>query len=104
MSASFYQTAGKRNRFTDSVQISNGDDAGIGVGKTGCFPGLPSLRTVRADLPHTALRLVVLPRRGLTGRCLGLFQGVQTLLGKERIWPAMMIPPSTAAFPFSAFA
>jgi hypothetical protein len=27
----------------------------------------PSLRTVQADLPHTALRSVVLPQRGLTG-------------------------------------
>ena len=26
----------------------------------------PSLRTVRADLPHTALQSVVLPHRGLT--------------------------------------
>jgi hypothetical protein len=30
----------------------------IGVGKAG-FAGLPSLRTVRADFPHTALQLAV---------------------------------------------
>ena len=36
----------------------------IGVGTPG-YPGRPSLRTVQADLPHTALQLVVLPTRGL---------------------------------------
>ena len=32
----------------------------IGVGRANCSP---SLRTVRADLPHTALRLVVHPAK-----------------------------------------
>ena len=31
----------------------------IGVGRTGFDPGPSPLRTVRADLPHTALRLAV---------------------------------------------
>jgi hypothetical protein len=31
----------------------------IGVGRAGCLPGSPSLRTVHAVLPHTALRSVV---------------------------------------------
>ena len=34
-------------------------------------PGPSPLRTVRAGLPHTALRSVVSPRRGLTGRHTG---------------------------------
>ncbi|MEE9183023.1 MAG: hypothetical protein V3U39_00945, partial [Acidimicrobiia bacterium] len=42
----------------ERANYSPGQVAGIGVGKTG-RPGLPSLRTVRAVLPHTALRLVV---------------------------------------------
>jgi len=33
----------------------------IGVGASGCIPGRPPLRTVRAVLPHTALRSVVAP-------------------------------------------
>ena len=37
----------------------------IGVGRTGCLPGPPSLRTGRAVLPHPALQSVVLPPGGL---------------------------------------
>ena len=36
------------------------------VGRAGCVPSPSPLRTVRAVLPHTALRSVVLPQRGLT--------------------------------------
>ena len=35
-------------------------------GRDDRLPGRPSLRTVRAVLPHTALRSAVLPPRGLT--------------------------------------
>jgi len=35
------------------------------------LPGRSPLRTVRADLPHTALRLVVHPKRGLTNQLKG---------------------------------
>jgi len=38
----------------------------IGVGKTECCLGLPSLRTGQAGLPHPALQSVVLPCKGLT--------------------------------------
>ncbi len=63
----------------------------IGVGTTGCLPGRSSLRTVRAVFPHTALRSVVLPPRGLTSRCMGCNYGEQPLLGKEGIRPALMV-------------
>ncbi|MEM6472414.1 MAG: sigma-70 family RNA polymerase sigma factor, partial [Planctomycetota bacterium] len=46
----------------------------IGVGKSG-FAGLPSLRTVRAVLPHTALRLAG-PREGVAETGVGLLQTV----------------------------
>ena len=36
----------------------------IGVGRTGLYPGPSPLRTVRAVLPHTALRSVVHPGGG----------------------------------------
>jgi len=42
--------------------------AGPDRGREARLPGLPSLRTVRAVLPHTALRSVVLPHRGWTAR------------------------------------
>ena len=51
----------------------------------------PSLRTVRAGLPHTALQLVVLPARGLTGQRMGSLQAEEPVLGKEVIGPALMI-------------
>lgn len=59
----------------------------IGVGSLIEFR-FPSLRTVRASLPHTALRLVVLPRRGLTDQLMGSCQVEQPMLGKEGILPA----------------
>ena len=55
----------------------------IEVGRTGCIPGPPSLRTVRPVFPDTALQLVVLPPRGLTNRVVGCCQVVQPTFGKE---------------------
>ena len=63
---------------------------------TGCWdrgkeyrliPGLPSLRTVCTDLPHTALRLMVLPQKGLTGLRTGLYQIEKPAIGKVGILP-----------------
>lgn len=62
--------------------------------------GLPPLRTVRAGLPHTALRLVVLRQRGLTGRGVGALHGKQPPLGEVGVGPAKMIPATSATFPF----
>ena len=42
----------------------------IGVGRNGLFVS-PSLRTGLADLPHPALQLMVLPKRGLTSHFMG---------------------------------
>ena len=56
-------------------------------GREGWLPSPPSLRTVRAVLPHTALRLVVLPTIGLTGQAMGRRQGKQPTLGKEGVRP-----------------
>jgi hypothetical protein len=50
----------------------------------------PSLRTVQADLPHTALQSVVLPRRGLARQRMGCFQAIQPVFGKEGVPPSMM--------------
>src|SRR5215468_1966904 len=61
----------------------------IGVGSIDWLRS-PSLRTGRADLPHPALQLVVLPARGLTGQTMGVRQRVQPPFGKERIRPALM--------------
>ena len=55
----------------------------IGVGKSG-LAGLPSLRTVRAVFPHTALQLVV---DGLSETKVGLSQTIKTSLRKVRIGP-----------------
>ena len=55
----------------------------VEVGRTGCLPGPPSLRTVRAVLPHTALQSVVLPARGLAGFPIGCDEGEQPMGGKE---------------------
>ena len=60
-------------------------------GREGQLPGLPSLRTVRAVLPHTALQSVVLPARGLTERRMGRDEGEQPMLGEERIRPTLMV-------------
>src|SRR5947209_16922062 len=70
----------------------------IGVGRTGWFPGPPSLRTGHADLPHPALRLVVLPPRGLTGLRIGCGKGEQPLLSKEGIGPAVVIQAPGPSF------
>lgn len=51
------------------------------------FPGLPSLRTVRAVLPHTALRLVV---DGLSETKVGFSQTIETGLRKVRVRPAVI--------------
>ena len=64
-------------------------------GREGRLPGSPSLRTVRPDFPGTALQLVVLPRRGLTGYHMGCFQGVQPKLRKVGIRPTLMIRTAT---------
>ena len=69
----------------------------IGVGRTEFGPS--PLRTVQADLPHTALQLVVLPRRGLTGQRMGCFQAIQPVFGKEGIRPAMMIRTAATSLP-----
>ena len=57
----------------------------IGVGKSG-LAGLPSLRTVRAVFPHTALQLVV---DGLSETKVGLSQTIKTSLRKVRIGPTL---------------
>src|SRR6266481_5572402 len=60
----------------------------------------PSLRTGRADLPHPALQLVVLPTRGLTGQGMGSLQAVEPVLGKEGVGPALTIrSPHDASHP-----
>ena len=61
------------------------------------FPGLPALRTVRADLPHTALRSVVLPPCGLTGRTIGHRQTEQPKIGEVRVGPAPGREPAAGA-------
>ena len=64
----------------------------IGVGKSG-LAGLPSLRTVRAVFPHTALQLVV---DGLSETKVGLSQTIKTSLRKVRIGPTFgHLPPFT---------
>lgn len=56
---------------------------------------LPSLRTGRADFPQPALPLIVLPQRGLTRLRNGTCQGQGPVLGKERIWPALLVTPTS---------
>ena len=70
----------------------------IGVGTAGCEPVCPSLRTVRADLPHTALRSVVLPHRGLTKLVMGCGQRYQPMSLKIGIAPAIPIRVAYVAF------
>src|SRR5271156_7184464 len=64
----------------------------------------PSLRTVQADFPHTALQSVVLPLRGLTRQRMGCFQAIQPVFGKVGISPALMIRSSATTFPALPFA
>src|ERR1700722_5622986 len=83
-----------------SVAVEAGVAGGIliGVGRA-CDRACdsPSLRTGRADLPHPALQLVVLPLRGLTCLLMGCRQREQPLLQKESVGPAVMIGPSATA-------
>jgi len=62
---------------------------GIGVRKPGF--GLPSLRTVRAVLPHTALQLMVLPQRGLTDQRTRAHQTEQPVRGKVGVGPTTIV-------------
>src|SRR3954462_7543872 len=71
-------------------------------GREGRLPGPPSLRTGLADLPHPALRLVVLPPRGLTELGVGCGKGKQPLLSKEGIRPAVVVQTPGSAFPLLA--
>ncbi len=59
----------------------------IGVGKA--F-GLPSLRTVRAVLPHTALQSLV-SSSGAARLCKGCFEGEQSVPGEEGVGPLLMV-------------
>ena len=63
--------------------MRSGCRAAIGVGKNG-LSVLPSLRTVRAVFPHTALQLVV---DGLSETNVSLSQTVKTRFRKVRIGP-----------------
>ena len=62
----------------------------IGVGRTDWL-GPPSLRTVRAVLPHTALQLVVLPSRGLHCERPGFEHGEKPQRLEVSVWPALMV-------------
>src|SRR3989304_5983265 len=66
--------------------------------------GLPSLRTGLADFPHPALRLMVLPLRGLTDQDMGRCQVEQPLLGKVGIRPAVMVRSSSSSTASLSFA
>jgi len=59
----------------------------IGVGKSG-FAGLPSLRTVHAVFPHTAVQSVV-ARQGLNVTCVGFSQTFEATLAEVGIGPAV---------------
>jgi hypothetical protein len=77
-------------------ELDNSIGVGAGVSR-------PSLRTVQAVFPHTALRSVVLPRRGLTYRGSGCCQAIQPVLGKEGVRPALVICPTSSSLPAQAF-
>ena len=68
------------------------------------FPGPSPLRTVRADLPHTALRLVVLPQSGLASQCRGILKGQEPVLGKVGVWPAIVVSSPASSASFGSFA
>ncbi|HUY32176.1 MAG TPA: hypothetical protein VMV69_05300, partial [Pirellulales bacterium] len=55
--------------------------------------------TVRANFPHTALQLMVLPRGGLNETNMGRLKAVEPLFAEEGIGPALMdlchFPPRT---------
>src|SRR6185369_17433428 len=46
---------------------------------------------------------MVLPPRGLNDLCMGCFQTEQPLLGKEAVFPAMMVPSATSSAAACAF-
>src|SRR5262249_44160604 len=73
----------------------------IGVGRIDWLR-YPSLRTGRADLPHSALQSVVLPARGLTDRGMGLLQAKQPKCGKVGIGPARLVGTICFGTPFPA--
>src|SRR5204863_4208912 len=64
------------------------DDRGR-EGRLGSTP--PSLRTGRADLPHPALRSMVLPARGLASLGMGVLQAEKPMLRKEGVGPAEIV-------------
>src|ERR1700730_10110877 len=57
--------------------------------------GLPSLRTVRAVLPHTALRLLV-SSSGMSRVIPGRGKGEQPEIGEEGVRPALVIVGTAA--------
>ena len=57
----------------------------------------PPSEPCEADLPHTALRSVVLPPRGLTVRRMSCDQAIQPLCGKEGVGPALMVRSSATS-------
>ncbi len=61
------------------------------------FP-LPSLRTVRAVLPHTALQLAI-SSSGLASQNMGFFHGEKPKFSEERIGPALMIIQTSSRSP-----
>ena len=74
----------------------NADPSSIGVGKL----ALPSLRTVRAVFPHTALQLVVYAS-GMSRVRVGCVQGEQSLAREVGIGPALLVglaSPRTGPF------
>ena len=69
--------------------------AGRDRGREVRLPGLPSLRTVRAVLPHTALRLPV-ASIGLDFLSPGTLQRKESCFGKEGVGVTPMIQSATA--------
>ena len=57
---------------------------------------LPSLRTVRAVLPHTALQSLV-SSSGVPRAFVSCFEGEQPAIREKDIWPAAVVLESTAA-------
>ena len=58
---------------------------------------LPSLRTVQAVLPHTALQSVV-SSSGLTDQYMGCGYCEQPMSGKISIWPSLMVSTPASSF------
>src|SRR5579862_946698 len=69
------------------------DPLWIGVGKA---VGLPSLRTVRAVFPHTALQLLV-SSSGVSRLGISCAKGEQPLRSEERIRPALVVGLASSA-------